>query len=235
MPPNTRAIVSVEPRPAATTMLVRPGPEGYCVFMARRNSSSRNLPDHYVFPGGKLDQADYEPALLAKLRGFDQPAEQGPFAVAAIRELFEEAGVLLACNADGTAINLVAQPERLEELLRERTALARGEGAFSAALERLGLYLDGRALVPFSRWVTPLAVAARFDTVFFLVRAPEDQTASEDQTEIYDGEWLTPRAALQRHAAGKLTLIFPTIKHLERLAEHPDSTRSSPTLRASRL
>ena len=148
------------PRPAATVMLLRPATPGVGVYLIRRSSRSRFMPDAYVFPGGAVDAADGDP-----------PAA---FAVAALRELFEEAGILLARTAAGTACALEgAQLEALRAQALEGTPIA-------ALLERHGLQLDTAALTYYSNWITPQSEPIRFDAHFFIARAPQGQTALAD-------------------------------------------------------
>ncbi len=199
------------PRPAATVMLVREEAGGLAVFMARRSSQSSFVPDAYVFPGGGVDAADREPELLARLVG--PPVRPAPeFAIAALRELFEEAGVLIASDAEGRPAAL--DPSRLAALRAERHAGV----PLAALLERERLYLNGGELTHYSNWITPLSEPRRFDVHFYLAPAPLDQFASVDAVEVHDGAWFAPREALDRAERGELTIIFPTRKHLERLA-----------------
>ena len=199
------------PRPAATVMLVREGAGGLEVFMARRSRRSSFVPDAYVFPGGGVDAADREPELLARLVG--RPVLPSPeFAIAALRELFEEAGVLIASDAAGRPAAL--DPARLSALRAERHAGT----PLVALLEREELYLNGRELTHYSNWITPLSEPKRFDVHFYLAPAPHGQSASVDAVEVHDGEWFAPGEALERAERGELTIIFPTRKHLERLA-----------------
>jgi 8-oxo-dGTP pyrophosphatase MutT (NUDIX family) len=198
------------PRLAATVMLVRDlAPRGIEVFVVRRSARSAFMPDAYVFPGGALDAGDAAPQAVARLDSVPAgvPAE---FAVAAIRELFEEAGVLLAHRPDGA-------PPAHGDVAAARVALARD--GFDATIERLQLTLSGSALSYYSRWITPpVETTRRFDTRFFVARAPEGQRASADAVETHDGLWISPADALARGDRGEIVLVFPTRKHLERLA-----------------
>jgi len=195
-------------------MLVRRRePEGLLVYLTRRSSQSRFMPDAFVFPGGAVDSADRSAGALARLHG--TVAGSAPeFAIAALRELFEEAGVLIACNQAGRAAILEA-----EHLGALRAELAQGM-SFAALLAREGLALDARELIYYSNWITPLAQPVRFDTHFFVARAPEGQIAVADALEVHDGAWFAPREALQAAARDELSIMFPTRKHLERLAEY---------------
>lgn len=199
------------PRPAATVMLVREDARGLEVFMARRSSRSSFVPDAYVFPGGGVDAADRGPDLRARLVG--GPVRPAPeFAIAALRELFEEAGVLIASDAAGRPAAL--DPARLAALRAERHAGT----PLATLLEREQLFLNGNELTHYSNWITPLSEPRRFDVHFYLAPAPLDQSASVDAIEVHDGAWFAPYDALERAERGELTIIFPTRKHLERLA-----------------
>lgn len=156
------------------------------------------MPDAFVFPGGAVDASD----------GTLGPA----LAVAALRELFEEAGILLARDRHGVPVAL-----RSEELSTLRGDLARG-ATFASVLERHGLVPDTSALTYYSNWITPANEPIRFDAHFFLARAPADQQATADASEVHDGMWLTAPDALGAADRGELNVRFPTRKHLERLA-----------------
>jgi 8-oxo-dGTP pyrophosphatase MutT (NUDIX family) len=203
------------PRPAATVMLLRPDPAGFAVYMLRRSARSRFVPDAYVFPGGAVDAADRALAASAGVRGWAGPAAP-ELAVAALREMFEEAGILLAVARDGAASRIDAPT-----LAALRTEL-NGGASLAAILDRHGLALDAGALTYYSNWVTPVTEPIRFDAHFFIARAPEDQIAAADAVEVHDGVWIAPAEALARADRGEMTIIFPTRKHLERLAAQPD-------------
>jgi len=196
------ASVPMIPRPAATVMLLRPASDGISVYMTRRSSRSRFMPDAYVFPGGAVDAADGEP-----------PAA---FSVAALRELFEEAGVLLACDAAGIPAALDAG------VLTTLRSEAAGGALLTALLEQRGLRLDLGALTYYSNWITPQNEPIRFDAHFFVARAPEGQIAAADAIEVHDGRWIVAADALARADRGELTIRFPTRKHLERIARYRD-------------
>jgi 8-oxo-dGTP pyrophosphatase MutT (NUDIX family) len=196
------------------------GPSGIEVFLVRRHRRSGFMADAHVFPGGKLDATDADPALRARLRGRspdDAAAVLGEsdadralaLFVAAIRETFEESGVLLAD---------IPKPPRLDEA---RRALASGV-AFREVLDTLDVHLRLDLLVPQARWVTPAVEPRRFDTRFFIARAPAAQRASHDPRETTDALWLAPADAIARNASGELRLPPPTLRTLEWLARWPD-------------
>ncbi len=198
--------VEPEIRDAATVIVARDAADGPLVFMVRRSAKAAFLPDLYVFPGGRVDEADRADAseLLTGSAGEVDPV----YALTAARETFEEVGLLFADRA-------VHGPA----LLEARRALLAGEATFGAALRALGVAVDASRLRYFSNWITPKGeYARRFDTRFFVARAPQDQVAEADAFEVTDGRWLRPRDALAAHERGEIGLIFPTIKHLERIA-----------------
>jgi 8-oxo-dGTP pyrophosphatase MutT (NUDIX family) len=195
------------PRLAATVLLMRDRPAGLEVFMVERHHQIDFATGALVFPGGKVEPADADPRLRARcgesLAGDD---EARALRVAAIRETFEECGVLLA-RARG------AEP------LFARAAA--GED-FAELVEREDLLLACERLVPFAHWITPALVPKRFDTHFFLTAAPEDQLALHDGHESVDSLWISPHAALGEAETGRRTIIYPTLMNLVRLAESRD-------------
>lgn len=229
-------------RLAATVMLVRPAAgQGFEVFMLRRSEASHFVPDVYVFPGGTLDEEDCSDRSLARTRGIDDlslerqfraqaaPAFPAPFTspprreaagllVAGVRELYEEAGVLLACDERGAPLS-DAQLSPHRALLHEsRTKVQRGEMAFCDLLERVGAYANAAALVLFSQWITPPPFPRRYNAHFFLAEASANQAAAADAFETHDGVWITPADALRQCEEGTFRMVYPTIKHVERLA-----------------
>ncbi|MPZ89376.1 MAG: NUDIX hydrolase [Nitriliruptorales bacterium] len=230
-------------RDAATVVLLRESPGGGPpeLLLLQRHARAGFAPTAWVFPGGTVDQADMrlepacwdglDPAAVAPLVGRAPGLTLGLF-VAAVRETFEEAGVLLARRADG-------RPVDHAEVMAMRQALAappeRGAkdedvtAAFNAWVAGAGLVLDLGALTPLSRWITPAQEPRRYDTIFFLARAPEEQTAAHDRVETTESRWLTAADALSAHTAGDLRLVFPTIRTLEELAGFADT----PTLLAA--
>ena len=225
-------------RPAASVILARPAGDGIEVFMLRRSSRSSFVPDAYVFPGGTLDAADADDAVIARTVGLDPQRLRAAFrastppelpadgavvderlasalSIAALRELFEEAGVALARTADGSALGA---GERAG-LIEARARLRSGDFDFARVLQEHDWYADAAALIYFSHWITPPTEPRRYDTHFFLAIAP-DQTALADADETHDGLWIAPAAALERYRAEQFRLVYPTIKHLERIAPY---------------
>jgi 8-oxo-dGTP pyrophosphatase MutT (NUDIX family) len=195
-------------RDAATVLIVRDATEGLEVFMVRRNARSAWLPQIYVFPGGAVDPADRDAAAHARLRG-SAGAVDPAFVVTAARETFEEGGLLFA-----------DRPIAPAALGEARRALLARETTFAEILERLDAAIDAAQLRFFSRWITPPLETRRFDARFFVGRVPPDQVAEADAIEVLDGRWFRPLAALAAFERKEIGLIFPTVKHLERIAPY---------------
>lgn len=210
-------------RLAATVLLFRrggaPHPE---VLLLRRHARSGFAASAWVFPGGAVDPADArldparwsgaDPGALAPVLGHD-PATALALCVAAVRETFEEAGILLARGAAGSPPDL-ADPA----VGGLRAALAGRDADLGPGLAAAGLVLDLGALTPWRRWVTPVEEPRRYDTVFFLAEAPSGQVADHDRVETVSARWATAEVALAAHRRGDLPMIYPTIRTLEEVA-----------------
>jgi 8-oxo-dGTP pyrophosphatase MutT (NUDIX family) len=221
----------VEVQPAATVMLVRGAgdrPDGPLeVLMLRRHPESVFAPDAWVFPGGRVDDGDgidtpigAGPSDDEASRALGLPAGGLAYWVAAARECFEEAGVLLARHA-GTGAWLDTTTEwSSARLARNRRDIHNGAASLAAVLEAEGLVLDLSDVHYVSHWITPPGrTARRFDTRFFVAVAPPDQPVSHDAAETVESVWTTPAAALARGADRKITLLIPTIANLKSLAQ----------------
>ncbi|MFZ9629714.1 MAG: NUDIX hydrolase [Ilumatobacteraceae bacterium] len=190
-------------KPAATVMLVRDTDDGIEVFMLRRTASAAFAGGMYVFPGGKVDTADGD--------GDDA------YVVAAIRECFEEAGVLLAVDAHG---EMVADGH---PVLAHRHDVHRGDVDVAALAAEHGLRLATDQLPWVSRWITPRReTTRRFDARFFVAASPVGQTSVHDDHETVESMWVRPADALERGRRGDLMLMAPTIANLQFLADHAD-------------
>lgn len=199
--------------PAATLVLLRETPAGVELFMAERAKSMGFAGGMMVFPGGKVDAADIELARNDTLApGFaDLDAVDAAARIAAIRETFEEAGVLVTVGG------------RVSEEVRDhwRSRIVEHEESFADFLMTTGHRLDPHALVPFAHWCPPAGLEKkRFDTRFYLARMPEAETALHDGHESTHSHWITAAEALARADAGENAIIFPTRRNLERLALH---------------
>lgn len=197
------------PRPAATVLLLRDGAAGIEVFMQVRHQDMKFASGALVFPGGRVDPEDHALAADAVRSpatvGLDPLT--GALRVAAIRETFEESGVLLARPRGETPLIPV---ERLRDL-----DAARRDFAQMLADEDLVLAVD--LLVHFAHWITPVHNPRRFDTHFFALAAPKDQLAAHDGNESVDSMWIAPRDVIAGSEAGRFKLVFATLMNLKRL------------------
>jgi 8-oxo-dGTP pyrophosphatase MutT (NUDIX family) len=208
------------PHLACTVLLLRDRAQGLQVLMVQRSHRVDFAEGAMVFPGGRVDPGDAEPAWRSRVRGADAfDAEALRLRVAAIRETFEESGVLLAGARGSSALMGAAELERLQPC---RAPIASGTESFHALIEREGLELDAAALVPWARWITPDLLPKRFDTYFYAVAAPPDQLAVHDGQELVASAWLRPQEALDDAAQGRRKLVFATLMNLERLAATRD-------------
>lgn len=216
------------PRDAATVILMRDTDAGPPeIYLVKRNAAASFMGGAYVFPGGRLDDEDFLPemrerafgldgSLAASILGEADPARALGLYIAALRETFEEAGVLLACEEDGRPLE-TASP-RIERLLEEgRARLLARETSFLALLKEFQVKLDVGALTYLARWVTPEVEPKRFDARFFIGHAPKDQRAVHDQAETTDGVWRSAEDVLARHKEGEIFLAPPTFRTLENL------------------
>jgi 8-oxo-dGTP pyrophosphatase MutT (NUDIX family) len=220
----------VEPFDAATVIVVREEPgRPFEVLLMRRNRRQNFMGGAFVFPGGRLDEDDMADDLLPCLDApppgvnvlLQEPSlpvakARGLF-VAAVRETFEESGILLANARDGLPLDS-ANPAALVR----RSACRGGLRSRSLSLadiaryEKLHYALD--RLLPYSRWITPAVEPRRFDTRFFLARLPAGQTALQDHAEMTECQWLTPAEALSLHGEGMIVLMPPTLRTAEELS-----------------
>ena len=229
----------VPARDAATIMLVRDtatgGPPALEVCMVRRHLDSDFVGGAYVFPGGKVDETDRSEDAGLACAGRDDAqasdllgvADGGLcFWVAAARECFEEAGVLLAYEAgtdrDRVPVDLVA-PGRRQRLAGLRAELNAGRVGFLELLASEELLLAADRILYFSHWITPEGAPKRYDTRFFVAALPVGQVPVHDEHETVDTVWVRPADALARAAAGEFDVIFPTMKNLEALARFSTS------------
>ncbi len=195
------ADVEVPVKAAATVMLLRDTADGVEVFMLRRTQNAAFAGGMYVFPGGKVDAADGE-------------GDEG-YRVAAVRECYEEAGVLLAVDPDGKMVS-DGHPA-----LAHRTAVYDGEVDVRALAADHGLRLATDALPWMSHWITPKGeTARRFDTRFFMAASPAGQTSHHDDNETVASMWVRPADALEQFEAGELQLMPPTVTNLRFLDAH---------------
>ena len=208
--PNQLLFPTREPvllRNAATVLLLRDGMNGIEVLMTRRSMTASFAPGAYVFPGGGIDAAD-SAAHSQSTRRATQSDLHLTQAIAAIRESFEELGVLLARHADGGHVTTA-----------DIAALDR-KAPFAAQCKARGLTLAGSDVFVLAHWVTDRDLPRRFDVPFLVARMPEGQEPVADDAEQFEPEWIRPTDALAKHAAGNFFIIFPTIRTLERLKHY---------------
>ena len=213
----------LEPRPASTVLIVREG-DSVEVLMLRRSLRSDFVGGAYVFPGGGVDEGDV--ALADFVVGLDDVTASArlglasgglAYYAAALRELFEEAGLLIACDENGECVVPTApQAQRLSE---HRAAMNARAAHLDELLDEFSWRLDVRAMEYLAHWVTPVGPPRRYDTRFFVVAAPSGQVAAHDEGETVAARWVSPTEALAAHERDELEMIFPTIRTLQEIAE----------------
>jgi 8-oxo-dGTP pyrophosphatase MutT (NUDIX family) len=219
-----------KPRLAARVILLRPAqPGGFEVFLTRRPEGMEFLGGMYGFPGGTLRREDCSEGMLRRSSGLTaedariivgahfSPNEALGVWITGIRELFEEAGVLLAVNEKGE--NSISNENRQTRLESNRASLLDGSMTFQTLLENEALQCDASRLTYFSRWQTAARFSMRFDTRLFLAVLPVGQTPLPSSPEVIHSLWLAPDRALQRVAKDELPMIFPTFVSLRTLAD----------------
>lgn len=215
----------VTPRPAATLILVRDAGASLEVLMARRTHLAEFASGAYVFPGGAVDEADRGTDIAALCTGLDDAAasqhlgvERGGLGywIAAIRESFEEAGLLLAHDNEGELVRIAAHEQDIFDAARR--AIAGGEATLHGFAQARSLRLATDRIHYFSHWITQAGRPRRYDTRFFLAQAPSHQLPSHDGSELVHHVWITPEDALGRHRRGEFNMLFPTMKTLEALS-----------------
>lgn len=205
---------------ASTVIVLREADDGLETFMVCRHHRSGFMGGAHVFPGGKVDETDLDPGWGARV---ERPAEEiaerlgeadavtaRGLLLAAVRETFEEAGVLLARTASGADLPTI------------RTRLREG-ASFLGLADEIDLKIDPMTLTPYARWVTPEIESRRFDTRFYVAVLPEGQGASHDGTETTSAVWLRPADAIDDMRTGRIKLAPPTVRTLKWLAEFEDA------------
>lgn len=217
-------------RPAATVMLIRDHTLAtFEVFMLQRTLSAAFAKGMYVFPGGRVDEGDSAGELEDLCDGLSDeqassllqvPAGGLAYWVAAIRESFEEAGVLLARQHSSQEILRFDNPDMVAKFAQARQQINDGKLTLIQLCVRENLRLVTDSIHYVSHWVTPIGESRRFDTRFFVARAPQAQEPLHDDNETIASLWVEPGDALARREQGELAMIPPTIKNLEFLAEY---------------
>lgn len=214
------------PRVAATVVLLRPAEGGFEAYVIRRAPSMAFASGMYAFPGGGVDPADAQPDLgwagpspVDWKRRLDRPPGEAQAVVcAAAREVFEEAGVLLAGSGPAAVVADVSG----DDWEADRQALVRRELPFAELLTRHGLLLRADLLGAWARWITPEFEARRFDTYFFVAALPEGQLTRDVSGEADHTMWVRPADVVARYAAGEIAMLPPTVVMLRELAAYPD-------------
>lgn len=201
--------------PAATVLLLRDGPQGLEVLMTRRSMTASFAPGAYVFPGGGIDAADTLAHPHAKRRATQSDLHLTQ-AIAAIRESFEELGILLARHTHGQMANAAD----IAALNRHAAPID-----FAAQCAARGLTLAADEVFVLAHWITDRDLPRRFDVPFLVARMPDAQTPVADEKEQFEPVWVRPADALARHAQGNFFIIYPTIKTLERLQSYTTVAR----------
>jgi 8-oxo-dGTP pyrophosphatase MutT (NUDIX family) len=214
----------VAPRSASTTLLLRDSPAAreIEVFMMVRHHQIEFNSGALVFPGGSVDNNDREIVARTELYGGGEGLDENAlgFRIAAIRETFEESGILLARSKGSAALVNAARASEIETA--HRAALCEGKTTFLDILAGNGLWLALDELVPYAHWITPEGMPKRFDTWFFLAAAPPDQLGAHDGRESTDSIWVSPREALEGGENGRFKLPFPTTRNLIKLGKQPN-------------
>ena len=205
----------VVPRPAATILLVRDGTDGLEVFMATRHQGSSFMPGLLVFPGGRVDDGDSDPRLLAPLAPESRAHPDLISRIAAIREVFEEAGFLFARPLEEETIVGADRLRALSAAYRKR--IHQGEATLAAMVESEALALVTDRLIPFAHWITPPISPKRFNTRFYIAAAPHDQEGAHDDRELIDSRWIRPSDAIAESDRGQARIAFVTRSNLRLL------------------
>jgi 8-oxo-dGTP pyrophosphatase MutT (NUDIX family) len=216
---------SEKPRAASTIVLVRERGSAFEVYLLKRSGQSRFFPGSYVFPGGTVAPDDRDADLWLRHSDFDLPGveerlsgnvpatEMLAYGVAALRETFEEGGVLLASRGQDTesGVRMIGETRKVKKL---------SKGWFREWAVAGGWNLQLSRLAPWAHWITPEAFKPRFDTRFFLAFVPADQECSPDKRETTHGIWVTPDQSLEANLRGEIPLSPPTLVTLHELLTH---------------
>jgi 8-oxo-dGTP pyrophosphatase MutT (NUDIX family) len=222
----------VRPRHASTVVLVRPDKRGgFEILLTRRPEQMRFLGGFYVFPGGTVHAWDYAPQALERCRGLSGGEAQRILGgghsveialghwVAAVRELFEEVGILLCDMESGSPVDMGNEQTR-ERIEQKRQAIVKSELDIGGLLESENLFCDLSRLIYFDHWVTPEIYPMRFDTRFYLAALPANQRPLKCSEEVTDAVWMTPGEALTRNHRRDFPLIPPTTTVLQDLLRY---------------
>ncbi len=214
-----------KPRKASTVMMLQKNQgDDFRVLMLLRHRDNPFVPGNYVFPGGALDENDYAPewsSCCSEISSFDSlegntsfssKEEALPYFVAAVRETFEETGILMAERKNGESLMHKPPQEAFTEKNRKR--VYNGDVSFLDFIRDEDLILSTSELIYHSRWITPRVFPIRYDAHFFVTLVPEDVTVKHDGYELVEHEWITPENALEKYRAGKMKMVLPTVESL---------------------
>jgi 8-oxo-dGTP pyrophosphatase MutT (NUDIX family) len=216
---------------AATVILIRPSNAGdWEIFLAQRHQKQSFMAGAYVFPGGQLEETDNDPQLenyIKTVDGFDpcrllqdstlSREKALGFFIAAIRETFEETGILLGGKTAGNYISFV-NGVILQRFNHYRQELSASQITFTEIARKEKILLFPDALIPYAHWITPAFEKKRFNTIFFLAKLPTGQTPLADAMELTESLWVTPQKALEMHRKKEIILMPPTLKTIEELS-----------------
>jgi 8-oxo-dGTP pyrophosphatase MutT (NUDIX family) len=216
---------------AATVILIRPSKSGdWEIFLARRHQKQAFMAGAYVFPGGQLEETDNDPQLENYIKTADVfdpclllqdsslPGEKAlGFFIAAIRETFEEAGILLGGKTTGNFVSFHDE-KVLKRFNDYRGELNSSQITLAEIIRKENIFLFPDTLIPYAHWITPEFEKKRFNTRFFLAKLPLGQTPLADAMELTESLWVTPQEALKMHSVQKIILMPPTLKTIEELS-----------------
>lgn len=227
--------MAVEPTDAATVVLLREieksdGNRGIEVYITKRHQSLEFVGGFHVFPGGKMDRQDLEPGNLERCKGLSpedaqkilvnplNPLKSLAYWVTAIRELFEEAGILLAYNKEGELIDF-KDKELRDKFSSFRRLIHGGKFTMGEMMVKEDLFYAVDNLLYLSHWITPKFSPRRFDTRFFIARLPEEQSPQHYEDEVTESSWIDPVVALLKWQMGEINMIMPTFTTLQSLTK----------------
>ncbi|MHA1671090.1 MAG: NUDIX hydrolase [Promethearchaeota archaeon] len=225
----------VEPKIAATVVLLRerlPGLESnddceFEVFMAKRHGNAKFMSNHHVFPGGSIDKQDFIKESKSRLIGIEKNVlnnlknvckDPSILWIIAIRELFEETGILIAGNDETNLIGI--NKENAKKLKKYQASLQKDRINMANILTNENLYYSANKLHYFGRFITPEVSPIRFDTQFFLCEFPHDQNINLFRDELTEGQWASPKEFIKLYRKKKIKLIFPQYSTLKRLKKY---------------
>ena len=221
----------VTPIPAATVISLRDTPTGMEVLMVQRTKKADFAGGALLFPGGKVDNSDYEVLKLDRCSlPNDVPDNQKALRVAGVREMFEEAGLLFVRDLGDTQVISKERAEVLKNIHRQD--LLSQKITFHEIVEAEDLVVASDLLIPFAHWITPITGRKRFDTHFLVAQSPDGHTASHDGSETLDTVWIDPLTAITEAEEGKRRVVFPTRMNLKKVSE---STTAESAIRLAKI